>query len=370
MSDSGVEQEAVVHVVTNAALRAAATPAAEDDSLAGLSANKRSALLSNPLLGGEDEPARILLKLDDRIVGRLDLVAGEVDTPEGRVTCFWGSALQVSESVRGRGLGATLLRAAEGVREAAGACAPSRMARPVYERLGYFDLPLRRHVLIRRTGSLVEPRLGTGSLGRTAAAAGDFVAGGHRRLLGLASRARGGGLGLEQRETFPAELEPRLLEQIAPFSMRRSAAWIDWVVRESFTDDHRRALYVVTTSGGEPVAYVVLKARVYSSVTKWNLERFNLGSVVDWRIFEPNAVGLEQLILLTLDVFDDWGVAGVEVCVSPESEPVRLRRLGFLPAGAQHLVLRGAEGSALAQPEARAPRSWSVRPGEGDHAFS
>ena len=73
--------------------------------------------------------------------------------------------------------------------------------------------------------------------------------------------------------------------------MHRSAAWIDWIVRESFTDAHRRALYLVTTSGGEPVAYVLLKARVYSSVTKWNLERFNLGSVVDWRIFEPERVG-------------------------------------------------------------------------------
>jgi GNAT superfamily N-acetyltransferase len=367
VSDSGVEQEAVVHVVTNADLRA---PATEDDSLAGLSANKRSALLSNPLLGREDEPARILLKLDDCIAGRLDLVAGQIEAPGGTVPCFWGSALQVSESFRGRGLGATLLRAAEGFREAAAACAPSRMSRPVYERLGYFDLPLGRHILIRRTGPLVEPRLGTGALGHTAAAAGDFVARGHRGLLGLASRAGAGGLGLEHRETFPAELGPRLLERRAPFSMHRSAAWIDWVVRESFADAHRRALYVVTTSGGESVAYVVLKARVYSSVTKWNLERFNLGSLVDWRIFEPKAVGLEQLILLTLDVFDDWGVAGVEVCVPPESEPVRLRRLGFLPGGAQHVVLRGREGSALAQAEAREARAWSVRPGEGDHAFS
>ena len=219
------------------------------------------------------------------------------------------------------------------------------MARPVYERLGYFDLSLPRHVLIRRTGSLVEPRLGTGALGRTAAAAGDFVAGGHRRLLGLASRARGRGLGLEHRETFPAELEPRLLEQPAPFSMHRSAAWIDWVVRESFTDAHRRALYVVTTSGGEPVAYVLLKARVYSSVTKWNLERFNLGSVVDWRIFEPKAVGLEQLILLTLE---------------------RLRRLGRRRRrGMRSARVRAGAPEASRLPARPAPSTWCFVAAEG-----
>ena len=161
-------------MVTNADLRAARTPAAGDDpdSLAGLSANKRSALLSNPLLGGDDEAVQILLRLNDRIVGRLDLVAGEIEVPGGTVPCFWGSALRVSEAFRGRGLGATLLRTAEGLREGAAACAPSRMSSPVYERLGYFDLPLRRQVLIRRTGPLIEPRLGTGALGRTASRGG------------------------------------------------------------------------------------------------------------------------------------------------------------------------------------------------------
>ena len=313
---------------------------------------------------------QILLRLNDRIVGRLDLVAGEIEVPGGTVPCFWGSALRVSEAFRGRGLGATLLRTAEGLREGAAACAPSRMSSPVYERLGYFDLPLRRQVLIRRTGPLIEPRLGTGALGRTAAAAGDLVADGHRRLIGLASRARAGGLGLEHRETLPTELEPRLRERPAPFSAHRSAAWVDWIVRESFTEAHRRALYLVTTSGGEPVAYVLLKARVYSDVTRWNLERFNLGSVIDWRIFEPSALSLEQLMLLTLDVFDDWGVAGVEMCVPTESKPVHLGRLGFLPGGAQHVVIRGTEGSALTRAEARDASAWSVRPGEGDHAFS
>ena len=185
MSDSGAAQEAVVHVVTNAELRQGWAPEAADDpdSIAALSPNKRAALLSNPLLGPEDEPVQIFLGLDDRLVGRLDLLAGEIETPEGPAPCFWGSALHVSPDYRGRRLGASLLRASERPREATAACAASRMSRPLYSRLGYFDLSLRRHVLLRRTGPLLEPRLGTGALGRTATAAGDVVAGGHRRLL-------------------------------------------------------------------------------------------------------------------------------------------------------------------------------------------
>jgi GNAT superfamily N-acetyltransferase len=369
VSDSGAAQEAVVHVVTNAELREGTPPGDDPDTIAAISPNKRAALLSNPLLGPEDEPAQILFRLDDRLVGRLDLLAGEIETPEGPAACFWGSALQVSPAYRGRQLGATLLRASEQFREATAACAASRMSRPLYSRLGYLDLALRRHVLLRRTGPLLEPRLGNGALGRSATAAGDAVAGGHGRLLELARRRRAGSLALEQRDVFPRELEPRLREGPAPFSMHRSAAWVDWVLRESFTDEQRRALYLVTTGGGEPVAYMLVKARVYSSVTRWNLENFHLGSLVDWRIFEPAVVGLEQLVLLALEALAAWNVAGVEVCV-PEHEPDRLRRLGFLPAGAQHVFVRGSEGSALARPQAREARAWWLRPAEGDHVFS
>ena len=312
---------------------------------------------------------QIFVRLDDRLVGRLDLLAGEIETPDGPATCFWGSALQVSAAYRGRQLGATLIRNSERYRDATAACAASRMSRPLYSRLGYLDLSLQRHVLLRRTGPLLEPRLGTGALGRTATAAGDVVAKSHGRLLELTRRRRAGSLTLEQRDTFPPELEPRLAERPAPFSMHRSAAWLDWVLRESFTDEQRRGLYLVTTSAGEPVAYILLKARVYSSVTKWNLERFHLGSLVDWRIFDSSAVRLEQLVLLAVEALEEWDVAGVEVCV-PEHEPARLGRLGFLPAGAQHVFVRGVEGSALARPQAREARAWWLRPGEGDHVFS
>ena len=367
MSDSGAEQEVVVHVVTNADLREGRRPDADSGSIAELSPDKRDAMLSNPLLGAGEEPAQILIELAGRLVGRLDLIAGEIETPEGAARVFWGSALQVAVEYRGRRLGASLVRASEDFGEATGACASSRMSTPLYARLGYFDLPLRRHVLLRRTASLLEPRLGSGVVGRSATAVGDAVTGGHRWLLGL---VRTGSLSLEPRDAFPPELEPRLRELPAPFSMHRSAAWVDWVLRERFSQPHRRALHLVTTPAGEPVAYLLLKARAYSSVTRWNLERFTLGSLIDWRIFEPTAVSPEQLTLLALDALDEWKVEGVEVCVPPDGRPARLRRLGFLPGGEQHVFLRGREGSALAGPAAREARAWWLRPGEGDHAFS
>jgi len=145
--------------------------------------------------------------------------------------------------------------------------------------------------------------------------------------------------------------------------MHRSAAWLDWVVRESFgAKGHRRALYLVTDRAGEVVAYILVKARDYSGVTRWQLRNLRLGSLVDWGIFDPGAVRLEDLVLLAVEALDDWDLHAFEACV-PQG---RLWRLGFVPVGAQHVMVRAADGSALA----RDPRAWAIRPGEGDHAFS
>jgi GNAT superfamily N-acetyltransferase len=359
-----------IRVVSNAELRAgwAPDPAEDPHSVATIDPVKRQALLTNPLLGPDDEAARLLVGLDGRLAGGIDLLAGEAETPDGPVPLFWGSALRVAPEFRGRGLAEHLLRTAGSLRSGHGASAASRMSEPLYSRLGYVDLPLQRHVLVRRTGPVARRWLGTGKLAGAASAAGDLAAGGHRRVLSLAARRTK--LELEPHETFPPELEPRLRERAEPFRMHRSAAWIDWALRQRFADEPgRRQAFHVVTRGGEPVAYLLLKARVYSGVTKWQFERLDLASLVDWQIFDPREVGLEQLALLALRAVEAWDVEALEVCVPPRTQ-ARLGRLGFVRAGPQHLLLLGAEGSPLARPEARDPAAWSLRPAEGDHVFS
>jgi GNAT superfamily N-acetyltransferase len=346
-------KEARVHVVSNADLRAGTEPGLDDpEGLAAIAPAKREALLSNPLLGPADEAARLLAESDDRVVGRYDLLAGEIESPAGAVRTFWGSALEVSAAARGRGIGSTLLRTAESLSEGAAACGPSRLSYPLYVRLGYLDLPLRRHVLLRRPWRLLRGlRSGRAAVGR-----------GRRGLLAAVRKARARGLRLEACTAFPSELEPRLREGRAPFAMHRSAAWFDWVVRESFGyETQRRALYLVRR-GDETLGYLLLKARVYSQVTRWSFERLHLGSLADWRIFEPAALGFGQLVLLAAEELDEWGVDAVEACV-PATEDARLGRLGFVPVGSQHVVVRGEPFSGDAS-------AWTVRPAEGDYVFS
>jgi GNAT superfamily N-acetyltransferase len=350
-----------IHVVTNGQLRSGEPPPFEDpDSLVELSAAKRSALLANPFLGADDEPARLLAVEGSRVAGRIDLVAGELETPEGRIGCFWGSALHVAPAFRGKGLAAELLRGAETYRAAAGACAPSRMALPLYRRLGYRDLPLQRHVLIRDVTPLVRQRLGAGRAAAAVAATGNLAARAQRGVM-IAPRARRSRLTAERRGSFPPGLEPQAL---TPYATCRPSAWVDWVVRESFHEKgHERALYVVTGEGGDALGYFVVKTRRYSGVTRWRVENLLLGSLVDWRISEPSQLELADLVLLAVDSLG--AVDAVEVCVPP-GERARLGRLGFVRAGAQHLVVKRGDGGELPAD----PSAWSVRPGDGDHVFS
>ena len=146
-----------IHVVTNAELAAGREleGLADPERIAPIAPAKRSALLANPYLRGGEDAARLLASVDSRIGGRLDLVAGEIETPDGPVPLFWGSSFYVSPHLRGRGIGSALLRAAEEWRPSAGAAGPSRLSKPLYLRRGYYDVPLRRHVLVRRSRSLV-----------------------------------------------------------------------------------------------------------------------------------------------------------------------------------------------------------------------
>jgi hypothetical protein len=234
------------------------------------------------------------------------------------------------------------------------------MSLPLYRRLGYLDLALQRHVLIRDVTPLVRRRLGTGRAAAAAAATGNLAARAQRGIM-IGPRTRRSRVTAERRDSFPPELEP---EPLPPYATCRPPAWIDWVVHESFHEEgHERALYLVAGEGGEVLGYFVVKTRRYSGVTRWRVENLLLGSLVDWRIFDPSSLRLDDVVLLALDALGT--VDAFEVCVPP-GERARLGRLGFVRAGAQHLMVKRGDGGELASD----PKQWTIRPGDGDHVFS
>lgn len=305
-----------------------------------------------------------------RVIGRLDLVAAEIDGPAGPVPCFFGSALEVSNAARGRGVGTALLHEQESLRPASAACGPSRLSFPLYSKLGYTAIALPRYVLVRRTGPLLERWLGHGIGQRAAAFVADGAVASHQRLLRAARKRAARSLTSEAVDAWPHGLGLGRYDRDA-FAFHRSPAWLDWLVRESFLEpgDHRRGLYVVRDAAGTAVAYFLVKSRVYSGVTEWGFDRLDLGSLVDWGGLVPAAVRFDQLALLAIEALSAWDVGAIEVCVPPDVTASRLRRLGLVRVRAQHVMVRDTSGDPRLQGSGDASR-WRVRPGEGDYAFS
>jgi GNAT superfamily N-acetyltransferase len=366
-----VAPDTEVHVISNADLAAGVRPPWDDpEEIARISESKRSALLANPLIGGADEPVQLVGTLGNRVIGRMDLVAGRIETPEGPVRCFWGSAFYVPEEFRSTLIGVKLVLTMERLVEAVGAGGPSQLAYPLYKSLRYLDFPLRRYVLVRRSRSIAARYLGSGPHARAAAAVVDVTLAPYRTLLEGWGRWRTRGLRGERAREFPPELEPLLRQAAAPIAMHRSKAWFDWVLRETFFDEgHRRELYLVRDRRGQVVAYFLVKARRYETASHYDFRDMYLGSLHDWLILDREAVNLSQVIQLATRTLLRWKVDAVEVCL-PRDARLDLRRWGLVPVGEMHVVVKGSPTSLLARPELQQPELWRIRPGEGDYVFS
>ena len=222
------------------------------------------------------------------------------------------------------------------------------------QRLGYFDLPLRRQRADQAHGRWSSRGWGRGAPGAGGRRGRRPAATGQRSLLGAGDAARPRrSLRLERRDAFPAELEPRLRASAAPFSLHRSAAWLDWVVAREL---HRRAPPWALPGHRRPrasrSAYFLLKARVYSGVTQ--VEPRALRPRLARRLARSSsrsALSLEQLVLLALEALEEWGVDGVEVCAARGRAGAAAA--ARLPAGGRAARRAARRGGKRARPAAR-----------------
>ncbi len=309
---------------------------------------------------------------DERVIGRLDLVAGRLETRTGRCTVLWGSALYVPEEHRETLMGVKLVLKQQGLNPTVASCGISRQAYPVFAGLKWIDLPMPRWVLVCRSRPVVERYMGTGPTGRVARPLADVGLRAHGGALSLTSKVRARGLACEQSAAMPPELDPLLQGGSAPVRAHRSAAWVNWLVRHSFHGerDARRGLFLVRDSGGDIVAYFLVKCRRYEDASSYGFRSLLLGTLGDWAIFDQERVGLGEIALLAVGKLARWGVDAIEICVPPDaSGTVSLGRLGFVRAGDLHLMVRGSSASPLVD-GLRDLSRWYVRPAEGDNFFS
>jgi hypothetical protein len=343
----------------------------DPDEIAPMSRVKIQAELTNPLGVSEDEPVQIIGTLNGRVIGRLDLIAGRLECNGDEVPCLWGSALYVPPEFRSTLMGVKLILELQRLHDTVGASGPGSLAYPLYRSLRWFDIPLTRYVLMRRSRSVVERYVRPPMLARMATVAADAALVAHRAIFAAYRELRHRGLVAKRFESFPPELAALVRRRAPPIVGHRSPAWIDWLLRSSFEEnvEFRRGLFLVFTRSGLLGGYFIVKSRLYESATQSEFKNLHLGSLQDWMIFDSKTLGLDDLILLATHQLAAWDVDAIEVCLQVPAGS-HLRRWGFVHVGEMHHFVHASPASLLGRPEFATQEVWGLRPGEGESFFS
>jgi hypothetical protein len=376
MADAPVQ----IHVRTHRDLRDGVAPPWSDPlGFATITPVKLRALLSNPLLGPDEDPVQLIGTKGGVAIGRIDLVRGIVHVmPEGAaqahdVPVYWGSEWYVPEEHRSTLVGVLLLLKLQQMRLNLGAHGPSQMAVPVYQKLKWADLPFPRHILPRRSRSIVEKFVGAGPHAALLSLLADAGLAAHGVVLRRSLRARTAPLHAEPVEHLPPELDADLRRpEPGKASCHRSVAWLHWACSAAFNEDARtrRQLALVRGQAGKVVGHLVVKTRFFETASARGFKNVLLGSVHDWMVYDEGrrqGVRDDQLILLGAGLAASMGVDALEVCT--DDAPLRdtLKKMLFREVGAMHLVFKGAVGGPLADAAFTKPGSWRIRPGDADN---
>jgi hypothetical protein len=333
---------------------------------------RRDAFLANPLSQSDDDPVQVVVTIGERAVARFDMFMGRVHVGGEDVPVMWGSDLFVDPEFRKRGLGMQVSQALQDIHPIAAVCGVSARSRPIFYKLKWTDFQMPRHLVVRRSHSIIERFISVRPLATVASSLADFGLSLHRGLWRTVGSRNRRGLTLEFADTMPASLDGRLAPADDRVTPHRSAAWINWLTTHTFEDDpsQKRRIVLVKDRSGDAVAYYVTKARFHAEASQHGIRNITIGSLQDWRVFETGRVDSFDIALFAMDTLIEDGADAVEVCMPDPQASKRLSQYGFPSVGSLNLMFHAAEGSALYNPELHQPRRWLMRPAEGDNFFT
>lgn len=365
--------ELLIHVICKSDLRTGSYLRHWEDpeQLAPMSPGKQEALLENPLSRHDTDVVQLIGTYGNRVIGRVDLIRGELVVEGCPTPVYYGSSLFVPENFRSTGMGFTLFRRMQAMAPTVAVCGISQMVYPLYQCFHWVDFELPRYILILRSFPVVERYLGCGLHSQVVSLGVDAGLAIHR-VLALSTHRRLRGLEVAQAVAADEGLNQLLAQDPPAAGGHRSAAWLNWVLQHTFRNDprDRQGLYLVRDRVGEVVGYFLLKVRFYAVASQHHLKNLLLGSLQDWLIFDPARLTFRQLLIQAVGILCNAGVHAVEVCGPDPTGSMSLRALGFLRVGSLRFLFKPNAGSLLTDRRFHQQIAWRLRPAEGDNFFT
>lgn len=344
----------------------------DSEQIASMSDEKRTAVLTNPLSHDGAEPVQILAVNDGRVVGRMDLIKGEVVKWGEIHPIYWLSGFVVPAQYAGTGAGPFLILYAQSIHHTLGHCGASRLAAPLYQKLRWTDFEMSRWILPLSTRPLYERYVPGYIPTRPLVNASNYAL-----LLRNTLRRRifgGRKLGVESQKVdrMGEELDSKLVaHSLARLSCHRSVRWVNWLLENKFSNSPTRTqeLHYVYDNNGEIVGYFLIRAQRVSLLSKYNLPGVVLGSLMDWCIFDDQYLDNASLIYLAICELLKQNLDAIEVCVPEDQDGAYLKKLGFLRLGSLHFMFRASSKSRLSDRRFHQRNLWRITPAEADNFF-
>jgi hypothetical protein len=229
-----------------------------------------------------------------------------------------------------------------------------------------------RFILLRRSRAVVEHFLTNPALRGAARFAADAALLAHRAASALARAARTCDLRARPIERAGNDLDRLLAPVHQGVETLRSAPILNWLLSCNFESDprNRKGLFGIYDRAGKLAAYFLAKTKFYETATHRGFKNLQLGSLLDWRIFDPAALSLQQLVLLAVREISAWNPDAIELCVPKTCGPLHTRRWGFVPAGTMHFMIKRSPKCPTRRPDLPEPPAWNLRPGDADTLFA
>ena len=335
---------------------------------------KRRVLAENPFKLGDDDVFQLLGLIDGKIVGTVLLMPTMLQLDGKPRYSLIGHGLSVQEECRGKGIGSQLTdkRLDFSKTKSLLICAASAMQLPILKRLGASVFCLPRMILLRRSFSVLENKIGAVGA-KIIAPLADLVFGLQQHWLKhISDKILSRGLTLKELDEAPYQVENIIAADGGRFQEHHTVEWFNWIMNNNLVNDPslKKHFYMVYDSNKTPVGFFMTRERFYKQASHRGYKNVTMGAVLEWGTVDKSVVTDNELCLMALTSFSSE-VDAVELCCSSEEMAAWFKRKGLVRVGDGNVVIRYRPESELAAIDGIGDaRNWRLRPAMGDNGLS
>lgn len=320
-------------------------------------------LFCNPFLNSLDMLLLIMYDLGKVPIARCYYFPTMMKAGEKVLFVQSASALYVQEEYRHLAIGADIISYSTfseefGLKLFAGI---SEMALPIYKKLKYVIFSLKRY-MIRRSfcGYLIQKGI-KGGLGRYIAKTVGYVNGIRLRVYGNQKKLLSRYV-VQRMIVVPTWVDDIVLNDGHKYMEFHDHLWMQWNLSGSFQKgDRNLQFFWGIYEDNNPVGFFMTKERAIN-------ESSNIitGSIVEWGAKDESVLSESDIYELALSTFNK-DVYIVDFATNDVKTIQRMKRLGFILAGEEHILFKDNTGKYK---DANDAGLWRLRYGYADTIFS